>query len=154
MPAKGIHLTSASGFDVAVVGGGVIGLSVAWRARARGLSVVVLDRGDLGGATTHVAARMLAPTSKADAGERALLALGFESARMWHAFAAELQDVSGLDVGLRTAGTLAVARDGDEKEALERELELRTRLGLRAQRLLPSAARELEPALAPSIRLG
>jgi glycine oxidase len=154
MPAKGVHTTSASGFDVAVVGGGVIGLSVAWRARARGLSVVVLDRGDLGAGTTRVAAGMLAPASEADAQERALLALGLESGRMWSSFAAELKDVSGLDVGLRTSGTLAVARDGDEKESLERELELRTRLGLRAQRLLPSAARALEPALAPSIRLG
>jgi glycine oxidase len=146
-------MTSDRGFDVAVVGGGVIGLSVAWRARARGLSVVVLDRGELGGATTRVAAGMLAPVSEADAQERALLALGLESMRMWSSFAAELHDVSGLDVGLRTTGTLAVARDGDDKEALERELDLRGRLGLRAERLLPSAARALEPALAPSIRL-
>src|SRR3954454_13118295 len=129
MPAKGMHSTSASGSDVAVVGGGVIGLSVAWRARARGLSVVVLDRGDFGGATTRVAAGMLAPASEADAGERALLALGLESARMWDAFAAELQDVSGRAVGLRQTGTLAVARDGDEKAALERELDLVQRLG-------------------------
>ena len=154
MPAKGIHLTSASGFDVAVIGGGVIGLSAAWRARARGLSVVVLDRGELGAGTTRVAAGMLAPASEADAQERALLALALESARMWAPFAAELQDVSGVDVGLRTHGTLAVARDGDEKEALERELDLRERLGLRARRLLPSAARALEPALAPCVRLG
>ncbi|MDX6658493.1 MAG: glycine oxidase [Solirubrobacteraceae bacterium] len=146
-------MTSDRGFDVAVVGGGVIGLSVAWRARARGLSVVVLDRGDLGEGTTRVAAGMLAPVSEAEAQERALLALGIESARMWSAFAAELNDVSGLDVGLRTTGTLAVARDRDDKEALERELDLRDRLGVRAQRLLPSAARALEPALAPSIRL-
>jgi glycine oxidase len=154
MPAKGTHPTSASGFDVAVVGGGVIGLSVAWRARARGMNrVVVLDRGELGGGTTRVAAGMLAPTSEADAQERALLALGLESARMWGAFADELRDVTGVDVGLRTEGTLAVARDGDEKAALERELDLSDRLGLHARRLLPSAARALEPALAPSIRL-
>jgi glycine oxidase len=46
-----------------------------------------------------------------------------------------------------------VARDRDEAEALERELELRERLGLQVQRLLPSAARRLEPALAPAVRL-
>jgi glycine oxidase len=153
MPAKGMHPTSASGFDVAVIGGGVIGLSVAWRARARGLSVVVLDRGELGAGTTRVAAGMLAPASEADAQERSLLALGLESGRMWRAFADELRDVTGRDVGLRTQGTLAVARDGDEKAALERELDQLERLGLRAHRLLPSAARALEPALAPSIRL-
>jgi glycine oxidase len=148
-----MHSTSASGFDVAVIGGGVIGLSVAWRVRARGLRVVVLDRGELGGATSRVAAGMLAPVSEADPQERALLALGIESARMWTAFADELRDVSDVDVGLLTTGTLLVARDGDEKAALERELAVRERLGLRAERLLPSAARSLEPALAPSIRL-
>jgi glycine oxidase len=154
MPAKGIHSTPTSGFDVAVIGGGVIGLSVAWRARARGLSVIVLERGELGAGTSRVAAGMLAPASEADAQERSLLALNLESARLWGPFAQELQDVTGLDVGLRTNGTLAVARDSDEKRALERELDVRERLGLRAERLLPSAARALEPALAPSIRLG
>jgi glycine oxidase len=154
MPAKGIDSTPTSGFDVAVIGGGVIGLSVAWRARARGLSVVVLERGELGAGTSRVAAGMLAPASEADAQERSLLALNLESARLWGPFAQELKDVTGLDVGLRTNGTLAVARDSDEKRALERELDLRERLGLRAERLLPSAARALEPALAPSIRFG
>ena len=140
------------GYDVAVVGGGVCGLVVAWRARARGLSVCVLDRGALGAGATHVAAGMLAPVTEADAAERALLELGLASARRWPAFAAELLDVTGIDVGLREPGTLVLARDRDEAEALEREQSLRERLGLQARRLLPSQARALEPALAPSVR--
>jgi glycine oxidase len=114
--------------------------------------VCVLDRGELGGGTSNVGAGMLGPIAEADAGERALLALGMESARRWPAFADELRDVSGLDVNHRRCGTLVVARDRDEAEALERERELRERLGLRVQRLLPSAARRLEPALAPTLR--
>jgi glycine oxidase len=143
----------AQAFDVAVVGGGLIGLAVAWRAQARGLAVCVLDRGELGGATSHVSAGMLAPISEADAGERALLRLGLDSARRWPAFAAELEEHSGLGVDLRTHGTLLVARDRDEAEALERELALRRRFDLRAERLRPSQARRLEPALAPTVRL-
>ena len=54
-----------------------------------------------------------------------------------------------MDPGLRRCGALVVARDRDEAEALERELALRTELGLAVERLLPSAARRLEPALAP-----
>ena len=125
-----------------------------WRARARGLTVCVLDRGELGRGTSHVSAGMLAPISEADAGEQALLKLGLESARRWPAFADELREASGVDVDYRAHGTLLVARDRDEAEALERELELRRRFGLRAERLRPSQARRLEPALAPTVRLG
>ncbi|CAB4913162.1 unannotated protein [freshwater metagenome] len=95
---------------------------------------------------------MLAPVSEADAGERALVQLGMESARRWSAFAGELLDATGIDVGLREHGTLVVARDADEAAALEREVELRERMGLETRRLLASQARALEPALVPSLR--
>lgn len=139
--------------DVAVVGGGVIGLAAAWRARQRGLDVVVVDRGDLGMGTSRAAAGMLAPVAEADAQERELLAANLESARRWPAFAAELRDATGIDVGYRACGALLIGRDRDEAEHVERERALRERLGLRVERLLGSQARRLEPALAPSLRL-
>ena len=113
----------------------------------------MLERGELGIGASHVAAGMLAPVTEADAGELALLALGLRSARAWPRFAAELEQAAGADPGLRRSGALVVARDRDEAEALERELALRQELGLEVQRLLPSAARRLEPALAPTLRL-
>jgi glycine oxidase len=139
--------------DVAVVGGGVIGLAAAWRARQRGLEVVVLDRGELGGGASRAAAGMLAPVAEADPQERELLATNLESARRWPAFAQELADVTGVDVGYRACGTLLLARDRDEAEHVERERALRERLGLRVERLLGSEARRREGALAPTLRL-
>jgi glycine oxidase len=139
--------------DVAVIGGGVIGLAIAWRAAQRGRSVCVLERGELGAGASHVAAGMLAPVTEADAGELALLELGLRSARAWPAFAAQLTAAAGTGPALRSSGALVVARDRDEAEALERELALRIELGLDVRRLLPSAARRLEPALAPTVRL-
>ncbi|HWH94478.1 MAG TPA: FAD-dependent oxidoreductase, partial [Baekduia sp.] len=139
--------------DVAVVGGGVIGLAVAWRARQRGLDVVVVDRGELGAGASRAAAGMLAPVAEADAQERALLVHNLESARRWPTFARELEDVTGVDVGYRACGSLLLARDQDEAAHVERERELRERLGLRVERLLGSEARRREPALAPSLRL-
>ncbi|MGZ6645383.1 MAG: glycine oxidase ThiO, partial [Solirubrobacteraceae bacterium] len=139
-------------YDVAVVGGGIVGLAVAWRARQRGLSVLLLERGELGAGTSRVAAGMLAPVAETDAGERALLELGLQSARSWPDFAAQLAEVSGMEVGYRPCGTLMLARDRDEAEALERERDLRERFGLKVDALLPSAARRLEPALAPTMR--
>lgn len=139
--------------DVVVIGGGVIGLSVAWRAAQRGRAVCVIERGELGGGASHVAAGMLAPVTEADPGELALLELGLRSAKAWPAFARGLEAASGLDAGLRRCGALVVARDGDEAAALDREHALRRELGLDVERLLPSAARRLEPALAPTTRL-
>ena len=95
---------------------------------------------------------MLAPVAEADAGERPLLELGLRSAQRWPAFAQELTELTGVDLDYRTRGTLMVARDRDEAEALERERDLRARLGLRVEALLPSAARRLEPSLAPTLR--
>ena len=140
-------------FDVAIVGGGIAGLAVAWRAAQRGLRTVVLERGRLGGGATHVAAGMLAPISEARSGERALLALGRASLERYPAFVEELAQASGSDPGFARCGTLAVARDRDEAEALERELAEREALGLPVERLLASEARRREPALAPTLRL-
>jgi glycine oxidase len=145
------HRTRA--FDVAVVGGGVIGLAVAWRTAQRGLRVVVLERGDLGGGTSRVAAGMLAPVSEATPVEQPLLGLGLASARAYPGFVAELAEASGDDPGLLECGTLLVARDRDEAEALERELAMRRAMELEVRRVLPSEARRLEPSLAPVLRL-
>jgi len=112
----------------------------------------VYERDEPGAGTSRVAAGMLAPVAEADAGERALLELGLRSAERWPAFAQELVEAGGIDIDYRTCGTLMVARDRDEAEALDRERDLRERLGLRVDRLLPSAARRLEPALAPTLR--
>jgi glycine oxidase len=142
--------------DVAVIGGGVIGLAVAWRAQARGLSVVVLERGRAGEGTSHVAAGMLAPIAEVTPGEEPLLELGLRSARAYPRFLDELADAAQLEpaaLGYTPCGTLLVARDADEAEALERELALRARFGLAVERLRPSEARRREPALAPALRL-
>jgi glycine oxidase len=145
---------SGSG-DVLVIGGGVIGLSLAWRARERGMSVTVLERDTLGSGTSQVAAGMLAPVAEAEFGEagRRVLELGLRSAELWPSFAEQLQAASGIDVGLLRTGTLMLARDEDEARELERQVAFREGLGLATSRLRGSEAREREPALAPSTRI-
>jgi len=143
----------SSRFDLAVVGGGVIGLAVAWRAAERGLRVIVLERGQPGRGASWVAAGMLAPVTEARLTELPLLELGVASAALYPGFAAELEARTGIDPGYQRYGTLVVARDRDEAEALERELEVHHGLGLDVGRLLASQARRLEPALSPAIRL-
>ncbi len=148
--------SNGSVVDVAIVGGGIIGLAVAWRARARGLSVTLIEREQIGwGGASRVAAGMLAPVAEVEYGEhgRRLLDLALRAAEMWPGFVAGLERASGSEVGLMRTGTLMVAHDDDDARELERQLEFRHALGLRATRLRASEAREREPALAPTIRL-
>jgi glycine oxidase len=142
---------TSSSFDVAVAGGGAIGLACAWRAAERGLRTVVLDAGDPG--AWRVAAGMLAPVTESQFGEGALLELNLRGSRAFAGFCAELAEASGEDPGMRATGTLAVARDADDAAVLDRLLAFRRELGLDVERLRPSQARRLEPALAPTVRL-
>ena len=139
--------------DVVVAGGGVIGTAIAWRAALAGLDVVLVDP-DAGDAASGVAAGMLAPVSEALFGEGALLALNLLAVQRFPSFAAELEDVTGHDVGLRREGTLAIAYDPGDLVALMRLTAFRRSAGLDAEELDSRACRRLEPFLTPDVHGG
>ncbi|HEV3464845.1 MAG TPA: glycine oxidase ThiO [Actinomycetota bacterium] len=136
-----------------MVGGGVIGLGIAWRAALAGMTVTVVDQAPGRGAS-WAAAGMLAPVTEVHYGEQALLALNLAAAARWPGFAVELEEASGRPVGYRPAGTLSVARDADDNAALEDLYQFQLRCGLEVERLRSRECRQLEPGLAPSIRGG
>jgi glycine oxidase len=135
--------------DVAVVGGGVIGLAVAWRCAQDGMNVTVHDHGS---GASRVAAGMLAPVSEAYFGESDLTALLVVAAGQWPAFAAELAPYG--DVDYRTDGTLVVALTADDLAEASRLWTYQESLGLPVRRLAVDELRELEPALNPRLRGG
>ncbi|MFJ6983447.1 MULTISPECIES: glycine oxidase ThiO [unclassified Streptomyces] len=139
--------------DVLVVGGGIIGLVTAWRAAQRGLGTAVLDP-EPGGGAAWVAAGMLAAVTELHHGEQTLLGLNLESARRYPAFAAELTDLTGHDLGYRRSGTLAVALDADDRAHLRELHDLQRRSGLASEWLSGRECRRLEPMLAPGVRGG
>ncbi|HEU5421189.1 MAG TPA: glycine oxidase ThiO [Streptosporangiaceae bacterium] len=139
--------------DVLVVGGGVIGLAVAWRAAQRGQRVVVADPAPGSGAS-HAAAGMLTPVAEAAYAERELFALGSESLARYPAFTAELTRLTGLPTGFRQTGTLQVAYDSDDLAVLAEAHQLQQSFGRAATRLTARECREAEPLLDPSVRGG
>jgi glycine oxidase len=153
MPAKGESRQAMVDTDVIVVGGGVIGTAIAWRAAMAGRTVTLIDPGTDDKASL-VAAGMLGPVSESVFGEQDLLALNLHAIGRFPAFNAELEAASGQPTGLRTEGTLAVAYDSGDLAALDRLTEFRHSIGLTAERLDARACRRLEPFLAPSTRGG
>jgi glycine oxidase len=139
--------------DVLVVGGGIIGLVTAWRAAQRGFATAVVDP-EPGGGAAQVAAGMLAAVTELHYGEQTLLALNLASAQRYPDFAAELTDLTGLDLGYRRCGTLAVALDADDRAHLRELHALQHRSGLDSEWLSGRECRRLEPMLAPGVRGG
>ena len=139
--------------DVVVAGGGLIGLAVAWRAALGGVAVTVVDDAP-GTGSSRAAAGMLAPVTEASYGEERLLALTRASLQRYPSFVAELQDASGLPVGLRTAGTLQVGFDADDLAAVAQLHHYQRELGLDSERLTPRACRQREPGLSTRVRGG
>ncbi|HXQ19993.1 MAG TPA: glycine oxidase ThiO [Acidimicrobiales bacterium] len=139
--------------DTVFVGGGVIGLSAAWAAAKAGLSVRLFDPAPGRGAS-WAAAGMLAPVSEAAYGEEDLVALLVAGAAAWAPFAAELTAVTGQDFDYRQCGTVTVALDASDRAAVDELAVFRRSIGLEANPLSASAARQLVPALAPGIRGG
>ncbi|MDR7381073.1 glycine oxidase ThiO [Promicromonospora iranensis] len=139
--------------DVLVVGGGIVGLTAAWRAQEAGASVVVLDPSPGDGAT-HAAAGMLGAVMETGFGEEGQARLGAASLALWPAFAAALERAAGLPpgaVGLETAGTLALAYDRDDLVALRRLLTLHSGWGLGSAEISPQEARRREPGVGPRV---
>ena len=141
-------------FDAIFAGGGVIGLSCAWRAAQAGARVCVLERDRPAAGATGVAAGMLAPVGEASWGEERLLGLNLESLVRWPAFADLLENEAGSEVEFAQRGALHVALDRDEAEDLRRRYELHRRLGLESEWLPGSRCRRLEPGLATAVRGG
>ena len=136
--------------DVVVVGGGVVGLAVAWRAARAGLTVTVLDPAPGDGAT-RAAAGMLAAVSESDFGERELTRINLDSAARWPAFAADLSAATARDVSLLRAGSLAVAYDTDDLALLRRVLRLHRDWALGSAEIPVADARRREPFLGPRL---
>ena len=128
--------------DAVFVGGGVIGLSAAWRAQQRGLDVLVLERDRAGSGASRVAAGILAPDSEAEPGSEAFVPLARRSLELYPAFVEDLGDV-----GFWRCGMVVVAVDADEIDQIRHEFR-----GL--EWLTPSECRRLEPGLSPAIRGG
>ncbi|OLE12627.1 MAG: glycine oxidase ThiO [Acidobacteria bacterium 13_1_20CM_4_56_7] len=98
-------------WDAIVVGGGIIGLSLAISLRKHGLRVLVVERGQPGGEASSAAAGMLVGSGLES--PPALKPLSKESARMYPEFVHELEDESGMKVDLRDQGTILVSPEAD-----------------------------------------
>lgn len=138
-------------YDAVIVGGGIIGGSIAFELGRRGLRAAVLDRQELMHEASWAAAGMLsaAPDSPADI---PLVPLSRESLALYPEFVDSVEDASGLVAGFRTGGAIQAICHGDAERELSTLVALHRGLGLACEPLPFEEAAKLEPALGRDAR--
>ncbi|WP_421617016.1 glycine oxidase ThiO [Brevibacillus sp. TJ4] len=132
-----------------VIGGGIIGLSLAYELSRRGMAVTLVEQGQWGGQASSAAAGMLAPLKEfSEPGP--MLSLGMESLRLYPEWVQALEESTGRDVQLTRDGILTVAMAGEE-EALAAKFRRQQEAGYPVFWLDGQEALELEPLLTESV---
>jgi len=139
--------------DVLVVGGGVVGLSIAWYCLKEGLTVRLLDR-DAPGRNTSWAGFGVLPGRIAELAERPYGKLLAASGALHQALALQLLEETGIDNGFHHCGELRVCVSDSFKERFHAKIERYAKGGVVCQPTSDKVLREMEPALSPEVMDG
>jgi glycine oxidase len=136
-------------YDTLLVGGGVMGLSLAWELAQRGVRVCVVDSGEMGSEASWAAAGMLPPGPRSELWPNCstydqLQGLSQQLQPQWHARLAEQTEINN---GYRVTGALYVANN----PGFDAQLAQWRRFGVRHHELDLAAITDLEPALSPQL---
>ena len=140
----------SSATDVLIVGGGVIGCSIAYHLRKAGVQVTVIDQGEIGAEASSAAAGLLAPLGSL-AGPGPFADLLLASFALFPSLVPELEDASGIRVEYEQTGALRVVRNPKNVPNLRKRMKAWQPLGLHMRWLTGEEARQLEPTLAPDV---
>ena len=126
--------------QVVIVGGGIIGCSIAYHLTRRGITdIVILEQGQLTGATTWHAAGLVSQLKSS----HSLTKLAEYSARLFE----DLEGETGQATGYRTPGSISVAADAERWEELLRGASMAKTVGVEIRALELDEAREMQPLL-------
>jgi glycine oxidase len=137
--------------DVVVVGGGIIGTSIAHELSRRKLSVAVLERQEFLQEASWAAAGMLSPAPDCPAAIP-LVPLGRASLALYPQYVGAIEEASSLRTGFRAGGAIEALCHGDAERELSTLVALHHGLGLACEALPLEEALEMEPALGRDVR--
>jgi len=143
-------VSANSSSRILVVGGGVIGCSIARELAAHGCRVTLLERDRVGCEATSAAAGILAPQIETE-GPSPLLDLGLESQRLYPQFARELAEETGIDPQFDSRGILQVNLTREDEASSGDLLRWQRRAGMPVEELGPREVTTLEPGLSAAL---
>lgn len=139
--------------SVAIIGGGIIGMSIAWRLAQGGFRVTVVEQNTIGGEASWAGAGMLAPGGEID-GPCPLASLAIESRQLYGPFVRELEDASGLAIDYQECGGLDLAYSPEEWEELQARSGCQSALGIESKPLTSKQVTTFWPRVQPEKLMG
>lgn len=139
-------LPDTSECEYAIVGGGVIGLSVAYALAKAGKKAVVLERGEVGMEATWASGGMLRPITEFG-GNKQFLKLCLDSLSLYKEFVDDLEQETGVDIEYNDRGNILVAMREEELKRLDEKYSIARSLGIKAKLLNCEQAQQAEPGL-------
>ena len=136
--------------DVAIVGGGVIGCSIAYRLAKLGVKSSVFERDLFGGGASGATAGVIGPVWHVDPSMDAISTLGLRSLEIFKTLSSELKS-AGVDPQFQQNGILKVATTPEQMKLLQDGLAWQGELGLDVQWLDRQEVVEKEPDIHPDI---
>ncbi|MGH9727931.1 MAG: NAD(P)/FAD-dependent oxidoreductase [Candidatus Acidiferrales bacterium] len=137
-------------YDTVIVGGGIIGASLAFALARRGKSVLILDRQEPGREASWAAAGTISPAP--DRESIAIAALGLESYRLYPEFVAAIEDATGKSVDFHPNGAVELFLDAEGEAARDRRLDEIQSHGIAAEAISLTEAKRHEPAIGRATR--
>ncbi len=142
---------NAAASDVLIIGGGLIGLSIAWHLADHGIHAVVLERDTVGSGASGAATGLLAPvTASGRFGH--MVDFGIESLQYYSEFLSFVREESQQEIELQTAGLMRIAIDSGAEAMLSKFDNWPHAKSLEMVRLSATEALSIAPYISPDVR--
>jgi glycine oxidase len=128
---------------IAIIGGGIIGATTAWRLAQRGFKITLHEKGKLGSEASWAGAGMLSPGEMDQPFENA--ELFFRSRNLYRSFVPELVKATGVAIDYRECGAIDLAYSADEAVKLREKAARQQAFGIRSREITPDQVRVFSP---------
>ena len=134
-------------FDIIIIGGGIIGLSIACEMAEKGKKVILFEKNKIGMEASWAAAGTLEPIWDADGDGDILLQIKIKSEALWRDFSRKIQEGTNIDVEYNSSGGLLIAMNSEEMSQLEKTYKVAIKHGIESRILSKEEILSMEPKM-------